>query len=235
MRRHPDNLTGQIRKLRSEGKTYGEINKLLNIKLAKSTLHWICKDVSLPLKYTARISKLNITNLGIARATALAMNQAKKEEFLTHAQKINQPIAKKIYDKNIAKIALSMLCLGEASKSTSRHSFSLGNSDPRIITLFIKLLDKCFPINYQKIRCTVQCRADQNPSLLTNFWSKHTGIPASQFYKPQIDKRTIGKPTKKLNYKGVLNVYYSDKKIQLELESLANLIYNEHSGPVVQW
>ena len=187
--------------LRHQGKTYGEINKFLNINLAKSTLHEICKNTSLPNEYLEKITQLNIQNLGIARATALAMNKIKRENLFRHFEEVNLPIAKKMHDKHTAKIALAMLCLGEASKSTSKHSFSLGNSDPRIITLFTKLLGKCFPIDYQKIRCTVQCRADQNTSKLTSFWSKHTGIPISQFYRAQIDKRTIGKPTKKPNYK----------------------------------
>jgi len=54
-----------------------------------------------------------------------------------------------------------------------------------------------------------------------------THIPSSQFYKPLIDNRTKGKPTLNKNYMGVLRVDYFDRKIQLELESLAKLIYNQ--------
>ncbi len=234
MPRHSEKIIKKIHKLRAEGKTYGEINKILNIRLAKSSLHWICRQISLPKNYIEKITRLNIKNLGKARATAIAVNKAKREEFLDQIGKINLPIATKIKDKSTAKIALTMLCLGEASKSINKHAFSLGNSNPKIITLFIKLLDYCFTIEHIRLKCAVQCRADQNPNRLKLYWSKYTGIPLSQFYKPQIDKRTIGKPTKKIDYKGVLNVYYPHKKTQLELESLAELIYNKFAGPVFQ-
>ena len=82
-------------------------------------------------------------------------------------------------NREIAKIALAMLCLGEASKT--RGSFSLGSTDPRIITLFIELLKKCFTFDLEKIRCTVQCRADQNIELLETYWLNITKIPKKLF------------------------------------------------------
>ena len=54
------------------------------------------------------------------------------------------------------------------------------------------------------------------------------------FYKPLVDPRTKGKPTKKSNYRGVLKVDYFSTRVQLELESLADLVYNQvHLGPEV--
>lgn len=234
MTKYNPNLRSEIQQLRSQGKTYGEINTALHLKLAKSTLHWICRNTPLPQEYLDKITHLNIQNLGLARATALAVNKAKKEEYSYYLKKINTPIAQAVNNINTAKIALAMLCLGEASKSIHKHTFSLGSSDPRIVVIFIKLLKRCFSIRLEKIRCTVQCRADQNIKQLQDYWETVTGLPPSQFYKPLIDPRTVGKPTKYLDYKGVLNVYYADRKIQLELESLAHLIYNQlHPGPVV--
>lgn len=78
-----------------------------------------------------------------------------------------------------------------------------------------------------KVRCTVQCRADQDPKALKRFWIEVTGIPERLFYKPLVDPRSIGKPTVKRNYKGVLRVDYFDNKIRLELEILATLVYNQ--------
>ena len=71
------------------------------------------------------------------------------------------------------------------------------------------------------------CRADQNIEELEKYWQGKTGIPKKQFYKARFDIRSVGKPTKKEGYKGVLKVDYINTKIQLELESLANLIYNQ--------
>ncbi|MDP1743911.1 MAG: hypothetical protein Q8L51_03975 [Candidatus Amesbacteria bacterium] len=233
--RYSDILITKIRKLRHKGKTYGEINILLNIKLAKSTLHWICRNTPLPNTYLKKITKLNIKNLGIARATAAVVRKIKREELLKHLQSTNLPISLKINDKKTAKIALAMLCLGEASKSHRGSVFCLGNTDHRIIELFLKLLQICFDdFDINKIRCTVMCRADQDIESLEKYWLNVIKIPKTQFYKTTIDPRTIGKPTKQKEYKGVLRVDYFDFKTQLDLESLAQLTYNEVcSGPVV--
>lgn len=233
MFKYSKKLVQQVRLLRAQGKTYGEIQQLLKRKLPKSTLSEWCKNVLLPFNYTERISKLNLANLGKARSTAVEINKIKREEFFDHINSINTPIAFKIRDNDTAKIALSMLCLGEASKYGNGSAFSLGNSDHRIIVLFIKLLRTCLPtFDSKKMRCTVQCRADQNVEKLERYWQKITKIQKSQFYKTRIDPRTIGKPTKKKDYYGVLRIDYLDRKIQHELESLAQLVYNQvRKGP----
>lgn len=95
-----------------------------------------------------------------------------------------------------------------------------------IIQLFLELLKSCFDFKLDKIRCTVQCRADQDILALEKFWMDITKIPKSLFYKARIDPRTIGKPTTNKEYRGVLRVDYFDTKVQLELESLSDLVYN---------
>jgi hypothetical protein len=227
MKKYSLDLINKVKALRSIGKTYVEITTTIGISVPQSTLFEWCKGVTLPKHYQETIEKLNRVNLGKARSMAVAISAIKKAELFEEQRIKNTPIAKKIHNKETAKIALAMLCLGEASKSKSKSSFNLGNSDPRIILIFLELLKSCFNFNIEKVRCTVQCRADQDTSALETFWQKVTKIPKKYFYKSQIDLRTVGKPTLKSNYKGVLRVDYLDKKVQLELESLADLIYNQ--------
>lgn len=237
MRRYPLNLICAIQGLRSRGETYGDIRKKLNINVPKSSLSHICRDVKLPKEYEARIQRLNVTNLRKGRKIAVEMNKIKREQLFHEITERNLPISRNIHELVTGKIALAMLCLGEASKYNPKktRSFSLGSSDFRIINIFLLLLKNCFPFNSEKIRATVQCRADQSPNDLQKYWEDHTGIPVRLFYKPQIDPRTKGKPTRKRDYHGVLRVDYFDTRAQLELESLADLVYNQlHSrGPVV--
>src|SRR3989344_4625246 len=228
--RYPKGLITQIKALRAQGKTYGEICQLIGQFLPKSTLSHMCRGVDLPDGYAKRIALLNTTSLNKARVIATEMNRIKREEMFQTFVANNMPLAKMIHQKEIGKIALAMLCLGEASKynPAKSRSFSLGNSDPRIICLFIDLLRIAIKsFNAEKIRCGVQCRADQDPEELKKYWMRITGVPERLFYKPLIDSRTIGKPTKKPDYKGVLRVYYMDTKVHLELESLADLVYNQ--------
>lgn len=234
MKRYKSNIVEEVRRLRGLGKTYGEIKELLQLRIPKSTLSDWCKSISLPQDYGARIIQLNIDNLNKARLIAFKVNKIKRDDFLEGIEKKNTPVSKLIHSSETAKIALAMLCLGEASKSTRRTSFYLGNSDPKIIILFLKLLERCFDFNQEKIRCTVQCRADQNIEELEKFWLSVTQLPKRLFYKARIDPRTIGKPTQSKDYKGVLRIDYFDTKVRLELESLSNLVYNQllKPGPV---
>lgn len=217
----------EAKELRSKGQTYTEIRNTLDLKIPKSTLHSWFKDVLLPKEYNNKIAKLNREHLKKARLIGIEKSKIKRQEFLRSLDKINLKTARLIHNYDTAKIALAMLCLGEASKYKASRSFSLGSTDPRIIIIFLTLLKKCFNFKQIKVQCTVQCRADQNIEELEKFWLGITKIPKTQFYKAQIDPRTIGKPTLNKNYKGVLKVDYLDIRIQLELESLANLVYNQ--------
>lgn len=226
VQKYNQSIIQKAKELRLTGKTYKEICTTLDLKIPKPTLSGWFKNVPLPLQYPEIVQKLNILNLTKARAKAAATNKAKREKLLQSFETKNLPFVQKITDPIPAKLALAMLCLGEAAKY-SKSNFSLGSSDPRIIIIFLRLLPLCFDIQFEKFRCTVQCRADQDTDKLEKFWQELTNIPKNQFYKPQIDPRTIGKPTLKTNYKGVLKVNYLDNKIQLELETLYNLVYNQ--------
>ena len=224
--KYSSSLTKEAKRLRSKGYTYSEINNKLSIKIPKGTLNYWFKNISLHREYYKKVENLNNENIKKARLLALDTNRAKREVYLKGLDEVNLGIAKLIKNNSTAKIALSMLCLGEASKYKSSKSFSLGSSDPRIIKIFLVLLKQCFKFDVKKVRCSVQCRADQNVKELEKYWMETTRIPRRLFYKAQIDPRTVGKPTKKENYKGVLRVYYLDTRVHLELESLANLVYN---------
>lgn len=212
--------------LRRLGNSSAKINQLLGLSIPKSTYAGWFKDIVLSDEAKKRVANETRLKLDKARVLAIAKNKLIRSNFLDSLDIINFDIASTIQDLNVAKVALSMLCLGEATKFKYGSAFSLGNTDPRIILLFIRLLRKCFDIDSSKFRCTVMCRADQDKAELEKYWKKVTGISEKQFYKTRADSRTIGKKTLRADYKGVLRVDYFDTKIQLELESLAELIYN---------
>ena len=217
-------LKTKAQELRSKGKTYSEIQSILNTKIPKSTLSYWCHNLDLPLGYQRRIEEYNKFNLGKARKIALAMNKIHREAYLKGIRERNLYLADKLENRETAKIVLAVLYAAEGSKSV-RSAIMFGNSDPLIISLFLRLLRFCYTIDESKFRCTVQCRADQNVQDLENFWSAVTKIPLKQFYKAQIDRRTINKPSKKPNYKGVCRIDYFSAELSLDLKSIANIIY----------
>lgn len=215
--------------LRKQGKTYSEIQKELKKQIAKSTLSYWCRDIILPKKYQKRIQEIVLNNAKKGRNIALIVNKIKREKYIQSIASRNIHLTKVFKNRDVAKIALAMLYLGEGSKYR-RGSLMLGNSDPFIISLYMYLLRYCYNIDENKLRCTLQCRADQNIKKLEKFWSYITKIPLSQFYKARIDPRTIGKPSKKLDYKGVCRIDYFSSELRIEIKQISNIIYK---GPIV--
>ncbi len=227
MKLYPIETINEAIELRLQGNTYQEINEQLKISVPKSTYSYWFRTVAISPEKQNLLSTKIAVKLVKARRKAVDTNRAIRKAYLQSLDRGNFNVSRKIMNVDTAKIALAMLCLGEASKSTRCSGFYLGNSDPKIIVLFIKLLKLCFPINPDKFRFTIQCRADQDVEELEKYWRKIIVVENCQFYKTRIDPRSVGKPTLNKDYRGVLRVDYIDKRIQLELESLANMIYNQ--------
>lgn len=108
------NLINKVRLLRKSGKTYREIKEAIRLQIPKSTFSKWCKNIQLTSDHLDRISRLNLNNLKKARLIALDINRIKRKEFLEKIERSNIQVAERIKHPEIAKIALTMLCLGEA-------------------------------------------------------------------------------------------------------------------------
>lgn len=223
--RHNLKIKNDVKRLRSEGKTYSEIKQVLNLQIPKSTISDWCKDVKLPAWYENKVNDINYKNLKKAQKHAAASNLIKREKFLLKISKDNkQNIDKYLKNNSIRKMLLSILYLGEGAKWKSHSGLILGSSNPMIIKMYIKLLNQCYGIDLNHLKCRISYRADQNIEKLQRYWSKMTSIPLKNFYKTKPDPRTIGKKTIKNDYKGVCVIMGGSTKIQLELELISKLI-----------
>lgn len=220
----PKDIKNQVINLRQQGKTYQEIQQKLGRKIAKSTLSYWCRYLILPPKYKDKLKNILEININKARGRALAVNKAKRENYLKSVADDNKHLIKKLNgDTDSAKMVLAALYLGEGTKK-QRGALTFGNSDPAIVSLFLKLLRQCYKIDEQKFRCTLQCRADQDIKFLEKFWSKITKISPRYFYKARIDPRTIGKPSKKLDYRGVCRIDYFSAEVFNELIIIGEIL-----------
>ncbi len=222
-----DNLQSQAIKLRRQGLTYSLIQKRLKVKISKGTLSYWFKDVKLSTNAQIKNRRLSTMATKKSRKFAIAANKAIRQKHLDSIANDYRYLENKIKDKDTALIALSMIYLGEGSKQ-GNGSVMLGNSDPNVIKLFLYLLRLCYHIDERKFRCTVQCRADQNIDSLEKFWLKTTKIPFTQFYKTRVDPRTIGKPSKKPDYKGVCRINYLSADIFNRLIEISKIL----TGPI---
>ena len=217
-------LKEKVITLRKKGNTYNEIISKLKVIIPKGTLSSWCRNVPLPHEYEAKLKKINNEALIKARICSVEASKIVRRKELEIIHSENFPLIKTIKDKNVAKIALAMLYLGEGRKNRKRGALLFGNSEPTVISLFLYLLRLVYNIDEKKFRCTLQCRADQDIKILEKLWSEVTKIPLSQFYKARIDPRTIGKPTKKMDYKGVCCIDYFSSKVFAELLEIPNVI-----------
>jgi len=145
-------LKPKIIALRKLGKTYTEICKIVGIKISKGTLSDWCGSIPLSFKQKQRVAHLIKKGASKGRATALVINKLKRDKYLKSLVTGNKHLAGLIKDKNIAKIALAVLYLGEGAKWRSHRGLMLGSADPKIIRFYLSLLDKCYGITPERLQ-----------------------------------------------------------------------------------
>jgi hypothetical protein len=198
--------------------------RILKTKVPKSTISSWCSDVPLPMWYQEKVDKLNSINISKAQKMAMMSCKLKREKFFSSINNKNKHLTKKLNDVDILKMLLAILYLGEGSKWRSHKGLMLGSSSQEIIILYLQLLRLCYNIKSKDLKCRISYRADQNINILQKYWSKITSIPLKNFYKTIPDPRTVGKPTKKIDYKGVCVIMTGRTDIQLELELIPKII-----------
>ncbi|MEK7123258.1 MAG: hypothetical protein AAB855_05405 [Patescibacteria group bacterium] len=220
---YSEEVKRKARNLRGRGKTYSEIRSSLNIFIPQATLSYWLSDIVLQEKHKKRIEAINFENLARGRVVRIQQrNELKERNFCELKDEFTEPIhSLTVHQK---KLLLAILYLGEGGKRFRRAAVMFGNSDPKVIKIFLGLIRSSYAIDETKFRCTIQCRADQDVGALEQFWSKMTRIPLKNFLKAQIDKRTIGKPTRKREYLGVLRIDYYSANIFHELMNLADIL-----------
>lgn len=210
--------------LRKSGKSYNEIASQLNLS-SKGTLSYWLHKIPLDKKALSKIKHKKEKSLNKARLAAQAKNKKLRKIFLENIKKNVYALKKNVgNNKDSMKLALAFLYLGEGSKWKSHRGLQLGSSEPEIIALYLTLLERCYSIDRKLLHCYICYRADQNLNALKSFWSRKAHIPLKNFYSSSPDKRTVGKPTKNRNYKGVCVISGGDTKTQLELEMIPRII-----------
>ena len=218
-------------KYRLQGKSYNEINKLLNIP--KSTLSGWFLNLQLSTKAKQRLdSRVKEGSLkGL-------LKKNKQQTTLAHqkAKSIRQKSAQDILGISKQELLVIGVALywGEGYKrpimkngiARSYHPISLSNSDPKLIVTFLKFLREICEVDEKKIKAGLRIFEHQNSNQLLQFWSKLTKIPKEQFEKiyTGISRSSLGKrPYNTLPY-GTIQIRVHDTalfhKIMGWLESI---------------
>ena len=187
--------------LRKKGLSYKEIMERIP-NLSKSTLSGWLARMKLTPDQQERLEKRAKTRMEKGRIKAaikLRENRIKRmNKTINEAEKE----ASKLIKSPLFLIGL-VLYWCEGTQKT--NTFSFINSDPLIIKLMIKWIEKICKIPKDKIRLTLYIHKIYAYENCEKFWSKQTGIPVARF------KKTIYKPTphtikRNPDYKGCLKI-----------------------------
>jgi hypothetical protein len=191
-------------RLRKEGKTYSEILKI--IPVAKSTLSEWFKEVKLSKSQSQKITQ---KKLEAARRGGIA----KKKQRIERINQIREKALKDI--KHISKRELWLVGIAlywaEGSKEKDYRPGSqlmFGNSDPRMVKLFIKWLLVICKISKEDIIFEIYIHKNSinNVEKVRKYWSKVTGFSLdkiNRIYYKNIKTKTNRKNVGVLYYGGI--------------------------------
>lgn len=164
--------------LRGKGMSYGLIGSELGI--SKSTLSNWLKD----LPYTPNEQVLSRIRHGQG-AYGLRRRQIRIEEI---SELKSQGIAEvgKMSKRDLWMIGLG-LWIGEGSKTMEQ--IRLVNSDPRVVSLFIRWLHEICELQDENITVAMHLYPDSDEIASMKYWINITKLPKKQFRKTQIDRR----------------------------------------------
>lgn len=211
------------RKLREDGYSYLEIASHEAIQAPRSTVVSWCAGTQMNPAGMLRHRKEREKHLEGARKKSAQSHIRERELRLSLAQERAAHSGPFLTTENMKKSVLGALYLAEGTKR-SRGCLTLGNSDPEIVKLYLRLLRECFAIDESKFRCTLQARAGQDIPVLEKFWASVTGISASQFYPARIDMRGDGKLARKPGYKGVCRIDYFSSDLLYEVLAIGRIL-----------
>lgn len=209
----------QALQLRKEGLSIRKIEQDLGI--ARSTLSGWFNEVQLSAAQKKVLLKKRQAGLQLAREKASAWHRADRQKRLYVYLKEAEGTLNGLDFKNerILELALAMLYLGEGAKKSD--NLRVSNSSPLILKTLISILQKIYKIDVQKIKCSLNLRADQDSEEMKRFWSKELSIPLENFTYVYIDKRTSVTKTYPW-YKGVCMVRIGTTAMKERLMYVAN-------------
>jgi len=206
--------------LRIKGYSLGEIR--IKLGIAKSTASLWLRNVKLSNQALIRINKNKIK----AREKTKITKRKNHERLLANYLAWGKNNYKKVkITPTLARVLCSLLYWAEGAKFTDNR-LEFTNSDPIMISAFLKLLRLGFNIDNKKLRANIHLHEYHNEKTQKEFWLTITKIPITQFrksyYKPHTHKRI------RKNYQGCVRIcYYSAdiaRKIKAIYQNLNNYI-----------
>jgi len=191
-------------KLRKKGFSYSEILK--GVPVAKSTLSLWLRSVGLAKKQRQRLTEKKL-------AAALRGAKAKRDYRLAITKEIKDKARKeigKLSRRDLWLIGVALYWAEGSKERTKSNSVQFGNSDPEMIKLFLKWLQKVCKIPKKDIVFEIYLHktAVKRKREVQNYWVKMTNFSLNQFKKIRWKKHNLNPKRKNIgkNYYGQLRI-----------------------------
>lgn len=177
------NKKQEATRLRLEGKSYGEILKILDIP-SKGTLSAWFKKLKLSKKAKLKLEK----NYRIAHEQGLfKFNAERTRNILAENKAFFEETANLIPMLSKTELLLigAALYWGEGTlRERPGYSpiVSFTNSDPQMVKIFLRFLREILNVEEERIRAGVQLHQNIKPEVAKKFWSRITKLPQERFY-----------------------------------------------------
>ncbi len=114
------------------------------------------------------------------------------------------------------------LYLGEGDKTNP--SLILTNSDPRILKLWIRFLDKVCNVSSQRLKARIDYYEDLDYQMLLAFWSGELGMSSENFDRPTLKKGRAarGNHLGRRSLYGTVHVAFHDSRLKSLMVSWMN-------------
>lgn len=181
-------------KLRKQGKTYREIEELLDI--SRSTLCDWFKDK----EWSKHIKKSNTEkHIKISTEHLLKMNEGRRIMLEKKYKKVEEDAEKEfeIYKNNPLFMAGLMLYAGEGDK-LDKGIIRLANIDFKLHRVFLKFCEKFLKKDRNIIKISLLLYPDLDINTCIQKWSSELTIPKKNFYKTQVIQGKL--KTRKLHF-----------------------------------
>jgi len=205
--------------LRKRGYSVNEIHNTLGVSKGSVSL-WV-RDVPLSDRAKARILLKRREGIEKSRQVKFAQTSAKLKGATEFALEALRKIPN---DKNHARLYCALLYWCEGEKSKNDTSLIFTNSDPLLVTAFLRSLRQGYEIKEEKFRVCIHLHGYHDTKTQLSMWSKVTGISTDQFIKPYL-KPTSGR-YQKIGYEGCASVRYHDVKIARQVQAVARAFLN---------
>jgi transcriptional regulator with XRE-family HTH domain len=177
--------------LRKRGMSIGEIARKLLV--SKSTASGWCRDISLSSEAISKIAKKGKEKSieGLMRYSESVRQQRIKNTQVSMKKGATE--LGHLSDRDVYCIGLGIYW-GEGYK-TGNQEFGFTNSDPQMISFYIRWLQTVFLVKTEDLilRVSINQLHRNRIEEVEAFWVRHTEVPLCQFTKPSFVKTTSKK------------------------------------------